>query len=354
MPSSPLTRAGALAAFAHPRLLFTAFVLAVVVMAVERCCHHDLPAIPVLIGVLSNKAVWKRYEQWLLGQPCRAATIRHKRTILRGFWSYLERRKPPRAWHEGTPEDLRRWLDQPCQPGGPNAGEARSRNTRASYSRHALVFYRWATDARLLARNPFQGVRAERWAARRPRALDLSVVGKLLAELEDDRRLHMIAMICYWQALRIGEVARLSVEDIDLHKARPVMRIEGKGGVEEWMEISPGLLGGLRAWLLTRPPTGPLIPNYQCPGRHLDPKYIAHLFAKATRPVVGDSAHALRHTHATELYEATGDIRKVQLALRHASVTSTEGYVKTRPGQLLAWLAQLPDPTAGAKELEPG
>lgn len=39
------------------------------------------------------------------------------------------------------------------------------------------------------------------------------------------------------------------------------------------------------------------------------------------------SPHALRHTAATRMYRATKDLRRVQVALGHRSVTTTERYV---------------------------
>lgn len=299
--------------------------------------------------VLSNHAAWARYREYLIGKQASPVTIREYRLTLLDLWSFLETRKVtgpdgqkvPRAWHQVRPRDFHAWLGRPL-----------ARNSQATYSKRVLHFYDLASRKRWLpGRNPLADVEPVRPAARKPRALPLAKVGELLVALADDRRLHMMAMICYWQLLRIGEVCRLSVEDLDWTSDPPIMRIEGKGDREAWMDISPGLIPGLRAYLLTRPSTGPLIPNHQRPGQHLDPNYAACLLAKRMRPIVGDSAHALRHTAATELLEATGEnIRQVQVALRHDSIKSTEGYVKTRPGRLVGWLAQLPDPLAKGGE----
>jgi integrase/recombinase XerD len=43
------------------------------------------------------------------------------------------------------------------------------------------------------------------------------------------------------------------------------------------------------------------------------------------------TAHSLRHSFATRLYNATGDIRLVQQALRHHHVTTTEQYTQVDP-----------------------
>ena len=51
------------------------------------------------------------------------------------------------------------------------------------------------------------------------------------------------------------------------------------------------------------------------------------------------SPHALRHSCAVHTLEATGDIRKVSLWLGHASIQSTEIYLRTDPLEKLEVLA---------------
>ena len=49
--------------------------------------------------------------------------------------------------------------------------------------------------------------------------------------------------------------------------------------------------------------------------------------------------HVLRHSCAMHTMEATGDIRKVSLWLGHASLQSTEAYLRVDPAEKLAILA---------------
>lgn len=44
--------------------------------------------------------------------------------------------------------------------------------------------------------------------------------------------------------------------------------------------------------------------------------------------------HDLRHTFATELYQATGDLEAVRIALGHSSLKATQIYMHTSPDQL--------------------
>jgi len=49
--------------------------------------------------------------------------------------------------------------------------------------------------------------------------------------------------------------------------------------------------------------------------------------------------HVLRHSCAMHTLEATGDVRKVALWLGHASIQSTEIYLRADPAEKLAVLA---------------
>jgi len=293
-------------------------------------------------GALSNRQVWSRYRDWHLDQRHSPATVRHYRVVLHDFWATLA----PRPWSEVRRRDLDRWLDRRCRPHQAHAGQPLARNTRAAYSRRVLRFYTWASARRLLpGRNPFEDVAPERWAARRPRALPLDSVAALLHWLADDPRLYLMVCLGYYQMLRVGEIVRLSVEDVRLDTVTPMLRVQGKGGQETWMALNRALVPHLRAYLAGRPPNGPLIENRRRPGAHLSAGYGAELAARALRPLVGDSLHALRHTGATALRDATGwNLLVVQRALRHASAASTQGYLDDAPELLAGFLELLPDP----------
>lgn len=292
--------------------------------------------------ILSNQQAWLKFKADLDARGASPRTVHVYRVPLKDFWQQIEQRKGG-AWYHATPADFKRYLERRCKPGTRNAGQPLARNTRAHYSDRILRFYAWATQTGLLPRNPLVGCVAERWARSRPRALRLEQVATAL-ELLDGRERVMCAL-GYYQMLRVGEMARLSVEDVHLTGRVPLIRIQGKGGYEDWMDVTPALVPILRAYLATKPPSGPLLENYARPGAHLSADYCARLLARALRALVGDTGHALRHTGATELLIATGDnVYVVQQALRHRTLKATQVYLAARPGRLAGQLARLPDP----------
>ncbi len=275
--------------------------------------------------------VWDQYVRLLHRRRRSQETIQLYRVALRELWVFLADQH--HDWRRVTPELVDAWLDS--QP--------RAEWTRNTYGAVVRRFYACAVSRGWLqGPNPLEDWIPPPAPPPRPRALPLAAIGELLAIV--DPRIRMMVLLGYHQALRVGEIVRLSVEDLALGADPPMLRVDGKGGRRVWMPLSPALVGPLRAWLLLRPGAGAaLIPNYRHPDRHLDPKYAAHLLASVMRPVVGDSAHALRHTTAQQLRRLTRDPFLVRDALRHSGLGSLGIYTQD-PESLAAALGLLPDP----------
>ena len=127
----------------------------------------------------------------------------------------------------------------------------------------------------------------------------------------------------------MGEVSRLQITSID-SKRMLILITGGKGGKDRYVMLSPRLLDILRAyWDMARPR------HWLFPGRKPDnPVSVATLqeacrkarqHAGLGKPV---TAHVLRHSFATHLYESGADIRLIQALLGHARLSSTERYTQ--------------------------
>jgi integrase/recombinase XerD len=136
-------------------------------------------------------------------------------------------------------------------------------------------------------------------------------------------------MTAYAAGLRVSEVVRLRIADID--SGRMLIRVEqGKGGRDRYVMLSPQLLGMLRGyWRETRPA------HWLFPGHHesrpLDASVLqwacrtARTAAKLGKPV---TVHTLRHSFATHLLEAGTDIRTIQVLLGHHDLSTTARYTQ--------------------------
>jgi integrase len=130
---------------------------------------------------------------------------------------------------------------------------------------------------------------------------------------------------------RLAETAALDITDVDLVARVATLRTT-KGGDPDRVMISPRLAKILGAQIGRRT-DGPLFTAH---GRRLSTRQIQRIVAARvqeagiTKPI---TAHSLRHSFATRLYNQTGDIRLVQQALRHTHVTTTEVYAQIEPAR---------------------
>jgi integrase/recombinase XerC len=108
---------------------------------------------------------------------------------------------------------------------------------------------------------------------------------------------------------------------VDLDHARLHVPLKGEKRMEVALDAELGReLLGLRS-------SGPLFASAQ--GRRLSTRAVQLRFAgwvRAAGVERGITVHGLRHTFGTRAYEETKDIRRVQRALGHGSVVTTERY----------------------------
>jgi len=142
------------------------------------------------------------------------------------------------------------------------------------------------------------------------------------------RPAHRMALTtAYATGLRVSEVVRLRIEDID--SARMLVHVCGKGNKERIVMLSSVLLGALRTYRrVHRPPRPWLFPGVK-PGRPIHSKTIQRACRDARRAAgltKRVTPHALRHCFATHLLEAGTDIRTLQALLGHAQLSTTALY----------------------------
>lgn len=143
--------------------------------------------------------------------------------------------------------------------------------------------------------------------------------------------------------LRVSELVGLRADEL-LLQPQPAVHIRGKGRRERMLPLWQTTAVALRAWLALRgtAPCPELFLNAR--GGPLSRDGFEYILAKhiakavATMPSLAKkrvSPHVLRHTCAMHTLEATHDIRKVALWLGHATVQSTEIYVRADPTEKL-------------------
>jgi site-specific recombinase XerD len=150
-----------------------------------------------------------------------------------------------------------------------------------------------------------------------------------------DLKHRALLMTAYAAGLRVSEVTRLHVADID--SARRVIRVRhGKGQKDRYVMLSPRLLEVLRAsWKAARPS------DFLFPGAAADQPLttgsVRQVCSRARQAAGLDkhvTVHTLRHSFATHLLESGTDLRTIQVLLGHRSFSTTARYVHVATASL--------------------
>jgi integrase/recombinase XerD len=161
-----------------------------------------------------------------------------------------------------------------------------------------------------------------------PEVLSREEVARLLASTATLRE-RALLMTTYGGGLRVSEVVRLRVSDIDAE--RGMLRVEqGKGRKDRYTLLGARLLAELRHYWQVYRPTPPWVFPQRSKAVPMDPTTAQKMYYAAKRragiPKAG-GIHALRHAFATHLVEAGTDLATLQQLLGHDSITTTMRYV---------------------------
>jgi integrase/recombinase XerD len=158
-----------------------------------------------------------------------------------------------------------------------------------------------------------------------PAVLSQDEVARLI-EAAPSLKYRAALSVAYGAGLRLSEIARLKVSDID--SGRMTLRVErGKGQRERYVMLSPQLLALLREWWRAARPPVWLFPG-QNPVTERQINRAMQVAAKAAGISKRVSPHTLRHSFATHLLEQGADIRVIQVLLGHAKLETTAIYTR--------------------------
>ncbi|TCO71184.1 tyrosine recombinase XerC [Rhodovulum euryhalinum] len=206
-------------------------------------------------------------------------------------------------------------------------------------------FFRWYGRREGFEPTAVLSVRAPKFRRKLPRPLAedaaravLDMVGESAREPWIAARDTAVVTLLYGCGLRISEALGLTGRDAPLPAT---LVIRGKGGKERVVPVLPAARDAVDAYLAVCPfdlaPDGPLFRGAR--GGALNPRLVARSMERV-RALLGLPAtatpHALRHSFATHLLEAGGDLRAIQELLGHASLSTTQAYTAVDTARLMA------------------
>ena len=206
------------------------------------------------------------------------------------------------------------------------------------------AFYRWLAEQEGFEATAVLSTRAPKFQKKLPRPLAEDAARSLLdaIELQSEKpwvaaRDVAVVTLLWGCGLRISEALSLKGSDAPLPSA---LRIVGKGGKERIVPVVPAAQNALDTYLHLCP--YPLEPDASLfravRGGGLGPGAIQKVMARA-RMQLGLPAtatpHAMRHSFATHLLNAGGDLRAIQELLGHASLSTTQAYTAVDTARLM-------------------
>jgi integrase/recombinase XerD len=151
----------------------------------------------------------------------------------------------------------------------------------------------------------------------------------------------------------LAELVSLRLDQFD-SRSPPSIRVLGKGRRERVLPLWKETTAALKAWLKVRQANGAPELFHNAGARAMTRagfEYILDKHASTAsnkQPSIAKkrvTPHVLRHSCAMHILQATGDVRKVSLWLGHASMQSTEIYLRADPAEKLDALAMGTPPT---------
>jgi integrase/recombinase XerC len=237
-----------------------------------------------------------------------------------------------------TTADLRAWM-----------AHERARGLSARSLSRALSavkgFHRWLAESGGEPAPAVTATRGPRVKARLPRPVAPDAARALIATVEAQglapwmaARDVAVVTLLYGCGLRISEALGLTQADAPLPA---MLRIRGKGGRERLVPVLPVAARAVEAYraLLPGAPPPPEAPLFLgARGGALNARHVQQVMA-ASRMQLGLPAsatpHALRHSFATHLLEAGGDLRTIQELLGHATLATTQVYTGVDQARLM-------------------
>ena len=272
------------------------------------------------------------FEKYLGALGRSAHTVRAYGSEVRDFAGFLDGRS--RSLTEAGKMEIRAYLFELKGRGLNNASISRSLSS-------LRAFYRWLVREGVLDHNPAASVVGPKQSKKQALFLTERETETLLEPDEekpenDDplaRRDQAVFELIYSAGLRVGELVRLNMNDIDF-KGAAIMVRRGKGGKDRLVPFGQPAAETLTAWLAVR--GGLVDPEVSGEalflgrrGKRLGDREVRRVLEARlqVRGLDGHySPHSLRHSFATHLLSAGADLKAIQEMLGHSSLATTERY----------------------------
>ena len=194
-------------------------------------------------------------------------------------------------------------------------------------------FFRFLYREGYMKSNPAKLVSSPRLPKLLPKFLSVDDAFSLVEKPEGigfaPARDRAILELLYSSGLRVGELAGLNVEDINVREA--LVKARGKGKKERIVPIGSKALDAIKTYLVERI----LLKSKEKAvflnrlGTRLTDRGVRRIVVKYARAIAINGSigpHTLRHSFASHLLQGGADLRVIQELLGHVSLSTTQKY----------------------------
>lgn len=205
-------------------------------------------------------------------------------------------------------------------------------------------FVSWVAERDGFDPTPVLMTRAPKFQSKLPRPLPEDAARAMIDTVEAQSltdwvglRDMAVVILLYGCGLRISEALSLRGSDLPLDDT---LRILGKGKKERVVPVIPAARAAVAAYVQACPfamePDTPIFRGIR--GGALNPRQIQKVMEQARAQLglpASATPHAMRHSFATHLLNAGGDLRAIQELLGHASLSTTQAYTAVDTARLM-------------------
>ena len=242
-----------------------------------------------------------------------------------------------KALERVTVSDMRAWMAQ-------TRGDGIAARSMARKLSSVKSFFRWLAERQGFDPSAVLSTRSPKFHRKLPRPLDVDAARKMLETVELQASKDWVAArdlavvtLLYGCGLRISEALGLQGRVLPLGDS---LRILGKGGKERIVPVIGAARQAVDSYVNLCPhqmaPDQPVFRGVR--GGALNPRQIQQVMEKARMQLglpASATPHAMRHSFATHLLNAGGDLRAIQELLGHASLSTTQTYTAVDLDRLL-------------------